>query len=64
MKDSSAFYFNKYTNLKDEKLKTSVLEQTAELETKYQTAEKRKAIATKRSRSQKRKPQPLLFFRY
>lgn len=54
MKDSSAFYFNKYTNLKDEKLKTSVLEQTAELETKYQTAEKEKQLLQKEAEAKKK----------
>ncbi|MCL9808738.1 tetratricopeptide repeat-containing sensor histidine kinase [Flavobacterium luminosum] len=54
MKDSSAYYFNKYTNLKDEKLKASVLEQTAELETKYQTAEKEKQLLQKEAETKKK----------
>lgn len=54
MKDSSAFYFNEYTNLKDEKLKTSVLEQTAELEAKYQTAEKEKQLLQKEAEAKKK----------
>lgn len=54
MKDSSAFYFNQYTNLKDEKLKASVLEQTAELETKYQTAEKEKQLLQKEAEAKKK----------
>ncbi|MCW1147357.1 tetratricopeptide repeat protein [Flavobacterium lacisediminis] len=54
MKDSSAFYFNQYTNLKEEKLKASVLEQTAELETKYQTAEKEKQLLQKEAEAKKK----------
>lgn len=54
MKDSSAFYLNNYSNLKDEKLKTSVLEQTAELETKYQTAEKEKQLLQKEAEAKKK----------
>lgn len=54
MKDSSAFYFNQYTNLKDDKLKSSVLEQTAELETKYQTAEKEKQLLQKEAEAKKK----------
>lgn len=54
IKDSSAFYLNNYSNLKDEKLKTSVLEQTAELETKYQTAEKEKQLLQKEAETKKK----------
>ena len=54
MKDSSVFYFNQYNNLKDEKLKTTVLEQTAELETKYQTAEKEKQLIQKEAEAKKK----------
>ncbi len=54
MKDSSAFYFNQYASLKDEKLKASVLEQTAELETKYQTAEKEKQLLQKEAEAKKK----------
>ena len=54
MKDSSAFYFNQYTNLKEEKLKASVLEQTSELETKYQTAEKEKQLLQKEAEAKKK----------
>lgn len=54
MKDSSAFYFNQYTNLKDDKLKSSVLEQTAELETKFQTAEKEKQLLQKEAEAKKK----------
>lgn len=54
MKDSSAFYFNQYTNLKDDKLKSSVLEETAELETKYQTAKKEKQLLQKEAEAKKK----------
>ncbi len=54
MKDSSAFYFNAYNHLKDEKLKSTVLEQTAELETKYQTAEKEKQLLQKEAEAKKK----------
>jgi signal transduction histidine kinase len=54
MKDSSAFYLNQYSNLKDEKLKASVLEQTSELETKYQTAEKEKQLLQKEAETKKK----------
>lgn len=54
MKDSSAFYLNEYSNMKEEKLKTSVLKQTAELETKYQTAEKEKQLLQKEAETKKK----------
>ncbi|ESU19506.1 Nitrate/nitrite sensor protein, signal transduction histidine kinase [Flavobacterium cauense R2A-7] len=54
MKDSSAFYFNQYASLKDEKLKASVLEQTAELETKYETAKKEKLLLQKEVESKRK----------
>lgn len=46
-RDSTAYYFNKYTILKDEKLKATVLKQTSELETKYQTVQKEKLLLKK-----------------
>lgn len=54
MKDSSIFYFEKYINLKEEKLRKSVLEQTSELETKYQTAEKEKQLLQKEAEAKQK----------
>lgn len=54
MKDSSAYYFNQYANLKDEKLKASVIEKTTELETKYKTAEKEKQLLQKEAEAKKK----------
>lgn len=47
MKDSSAYYFGKYNELREEKLQASILNRTAELETKYQTAKKEKLLLQK-----------------
>ena len=45
--DSTTFYAEKYAFLKDQLLNTSVLNQTAELETKYQTEKKEKLLLQK-----------------
>lgn len=47
MKDSSAYYFEKYNELREEILQTSVLNRTAELDTKYQTAKKEQLLLQK-----------------
>jgi signal transduction histidine kinase len=47
MKDSSAHYFEKYNELREEILQASVLDRTAELDTKYQTAKKEQLLLQK-----------------
>lgn len=53
-KDSSIYYFDEYTALKDKKLKSSILEQTSELETKYQTAKKEKLLIEKEAENKRK----------
>ncbi len=53
-KDSSAYYFNEYAILKDKKLKSSILEQTSELETKYQTTKKEKLLIEKEAENKRK----------
>lgn len=45
--DSTEYYFEKYNALKEKTLATAVLQQTAELETKYETAKKEKLLLQK-----------------
>lgn len=52
--DSVTFYAEKYTNLKDEILDSTILKQTAELETKYQTAKKEKLLQQKEAEAKQK----------
>lgn len=52
--DSVAFYAEKYANLKDEMLDSTVLKHTAELETKYQIAKKEKLLQQKEAETRQK----------
>lgn len=47
MPDSAAFYLKKATRVQNDLINTNVIKQTAELETKYQTAKKEKLLLQK-----------------
>ena len=52
--DSTEYRINQYSNFKDKILTTSIQKQTAELETKYQTAKKEKQLLEKETEAKKR----------
>ena len=52
--DSVSFYTNKSSNLQVEILETKVIKQTAELETKYQTAKKEKLLQQKEAEAKQK----------
>ncbi len=52
--DSVSFYSNQYSDLKEELLQKAALQQTAELETKYQTAKKEKLLLENQADSRRK----------
>lgn len=59
--DSTAFYFEKYTQLNNQLFEENTVKQTNELETKYQTAKKEKLIIEKEAENKRKNAWIIIF---